>query len=394
MKRDRPCIGLLAGEPSGDRLGAALMRAITERVPSARFEGIGGPCMQALGFDSLWSMERLSVMGLVEPLKRLPELLRLRRSVCRHFGARPPAVFVGIDAPDFNLGVERFLHMRGVPTAHYVSPSVWAWRQGRVAAIAEAVDLMITLLPFEARFYEEHGVPVVFAGHPLADEIALTTDTAAAKERLGYAATDTVVAVLPGSRGGEVARLWPLFAETVSWCAARRPDLHFVVPAAGAARHCQLATMLAGDNRPEGVPPQRLQLLEGESHAAMAAADVVLLASGTASLEAMLLKKPMVVAYRLGPVSWQILRRLVKSKFVALPNLLADRALVPELLQEAATPAALGREILRWLDDTNARERYQRECTGWHHRLRRNAAAAAADAVLGLMPGASDECWR
>lgn len=368
-------IALVAGEASGDILGAGLMRALRARHPEVEFIGIGGPLMEAEGMVSYFPQERLAVMGLVEVLGRLPELLRRRRRLLKDLLAARPDAFIGIDAPDFNLDLEHRLRRAGIATVHYVSPSVWAWRQKRVFKIREACDLMLTLLPFEARFYEEHQVPVRFVGHPLADTIALEPDRAVARARLGIPAQACVVALLPGSRGGEVARLGGLFLEAAERLHAQRPGVRFVLPCATPARRQQLEALLGSRTLP-------VTLLDGQSHEALAACDAVLIASGTATLEAMLFKRPMVVAYRLAPLTYRILRRLVKSPYVSLPNLLAGRALVPELIQDAATAESLSAAILPLLDDG------QSQTEGFltlHQTLRRDASAQAADAVLQLV---------
>ena len=375
-------IAIVVGELSGDLLGAGLMTALRVRYPQLRFTGIGGPAMLAQGFQTLVPMERLAVMGLVEVLRHLPDLLALRRQLCRQFSADPPLAFVGIDAPDFNLGLERRLRARGIPTVHYVSPSVWAWRPRRVRKIGRAVDLMLTLFPFEAAFYQEHRVRVRAVGHPLADAIPLRSDPAAARQALGLPAPDEapVIALLPGSRLGEVSRLGPLLLDTAIWLYARRPDLRFVLPAATPHLHEVLAEMQA--DRAPGLP---LTLVQGQSRAAMAAADVVALASGTATLEAMLLKRPMAVAYRVAPMTAWLARRLVRVSHFALPNLLAGRELVPEFIQEAATVENLGPAVLRWLDEPLARDRLTAEFDALHDLLRRDANRQAADAILEML---------
>ncbi|MEY4640282.1 MAG: hypothetical protein RLZZ227_276 [Pseudomonadota bacterium] len=319
-------VGILAGESSGDILGAGLMQALRQKHPDIRFSGIGGPLMRAQGLVSRAPMECLSVMGLIEPLKRLPELLRIRGDIVRHFLSDRPDVFIGIDSPDFNLGVEYRLRAQGISTVHYVSPSVWAWRQGRIRKIATACDLVLTLFPFEADFYRQRKVPVCFVGHPLADAIPLEPDQLQARHALGLAVDDTVVALLPGSRQGEVARIGPVFLQTAALLAAHNPRMHFLLPCASAERRQQLQSLL-----PAGLGG--LHLLDGQSRVAMAAADAVLLASGTAALEAMLLKKPMLVCYKMAPLSYAIISRMLKVPYFSLPNLLAGEALVEELVQ-------------------------------------------------------------
>ncbi len=375
-------IAIVAGELSGDLLGAGLIAALKTRYPQARFIGIGGPEMLAQGFETVVPLERLAVMGLVEVLRHLPELLRIRRQLYQRLLTDPPAVFIGIDAPDFNLGLEQRLRSSGIPTVHYVSPSVWAWRPWRVRKIARAVNLMLTLLPFEADFYRDHQVAVRYVGHPLADVIPLRSDGASARQALGLTLpTDTrIVAVLPGSRVSEVNRLGPLLLDTAIWLHRQRPDLHFLMPAATPALSRLLAILIA--ERAPGLP---LTLIEGQSRMAMAAADVVLLASGTATLEAMLLKRPMVAAYRVAPLTAWIARRLVTIPHFALPNLLAGRTLIPEFMQEAATVANLGPAVLRWLDDAAACEQLIVEFDALHRQLRRNASAQAAAAIAALL---------
>ncbi len=372
-------IGIVVGEASGDILGAGLMDAIKKRYPDARFEGIGGPLMIARGFKSLYPQDRLAVMGLVEPLKRLPELLRIRRHLCQHFVSDKPDIFIGIDSPDFNLKLEEQVKNAGVPVAHYVSPSVWAWRQKRIFTIARSVDLMLTLLPFEAAFYEQHDVPVKFVGHPLADEFPMDVDVRSARERLEIPESAKVVALLPGSRGGEVKLLGDVFLKTAQWCLRRKPGLKFIIPAANDQRRRQLEAQLAGN------PELPVRVLNGQSQLAMRAADVVLMASGTTTLECLLLKRPMVVAYKMAPVSYAIISRLLKSKFISLPNLLADRKLVPEILQSQANPENLGEAVLHYLDNTDAAASLRVEFARIHQQLRCNASEKAADALLELI---------
>lgn len=377
-KANRPLrIGIVAGEMSGDLLGAGLLKAIREKHPDAVIEGIGGPQMLAAGCRSLFPLEELSVMGLVEVLAHLPRLLRIRRAIVRHFRAHPPDVFVGVDAPDFNLGVERRLRAAGIPTVHYVSPSVWAWRKGRVRTIARSVDRMLTLFPFEAAFYREHAVPVTFVGHPLADMIPERVAAEAARAALELPADVPLVALLPGSRAGEVARLADSFIATVHWCVQRRPGVHFAVPLANATTRGIFVDAL---NRHAGALP--VHLIDGNARQVMAASDAVLLASGTATLEALLLKRPMVVAYRLARLTHWLARRLVKLPNFALPNLLAGRPLVPEFLQDDVVPEALGEAVLTCLDDTATREHLIAAFDALHRELRRDADRGAAAAVL------------
>lgn len=375
-------IGIVVGEASGDILGAGLMAAIQARYPDAIFEGVGGPRMLALGFNSFFPQERLAVMGLVEPLKRLPELLRMRKSLRQHFIANPPDVFVGIDSPDFNLSLEGKLKAAGIPTVHYVSPSVWAWRQNRIVKIANSVDRMLTLLPFEAAFYEQHQVPVTFVGHPLATEFPLEVDQRGAREELGIKSDKKLVALLPGSRGGEVKLLGDLFLQTARCCLQKDPTLQFIIPAANADRRAQLEQQLVQFSAQHDELP--LRLIEGQSQIVMRAADVVLMASGTTTLEALLLKRPMVVAYKMAPLSYAIISRLVKSKYISLPNLLADQQLVPEILQDDATPKALCDAVMAYFSNTDRVAHLQAIFTDIHQQLRCDASERAADAVLAL----------
>jgi len=367
-------IALVAGEASGDILGAGLMRALKARHPAVEFIGVGGPLMQAEGLTSYFPMERLSVMGLVEVLGRLRELLARRKKLVADLIAAKPDVFIGIDAPDFNLNIERKLRQAGIKPVHYVSPSVWAWRQKRVLKIREGCDLMLTLFPFEAKFYEEKGVPVRFVGHTLADAIPLEADRAAARAELGLP-DGPLVALMPGSRGGEVGRLGALFLDTAQRLRALRPGVRFVMPCASAQRRAQLEELLAGRDLP-------LTLLDGQSHLALAACDAVLIASGTATLEALLYKRPMVVAYRLAPLTFWILKRMVKSPYISLPNLLAQRLLVPELLQDDATVEALAQTLSPLIEGGEEQTRGFDEI---HRTLRLDASNQAADAVLNLI---------
>lgn len=368
-------VALVAGEASGDILGSGLMQALKQRHPGIEFIGVGGPRMEAEGLKTHFPMERLAVMGLFEVLGRLRELLRRRKDLVQMLIAAKPDVFIGIDAPDFNLNIELKLRRAGIRTVHYVSPSVWAWRQKRVLKIKEACDLMLALFPFEARFYEEHAVPVRFVGHPLANTIPLEADRAGARERLDLPHDASVVALLPGSRGGEVGKLGALFLDTAQRLLQDRPGLRFVLPCASPERRVQIEAMLAGRNLP-------VQLLDGASHEALAACDAVLIASGTATLEALLYKRPMVVAYKVAPMTYRILKRLVKSPYISLPNLLAGRLLVPELIQDAATPEALATTLLPLLDDGSVQTE---SFDAIHRALRQDASAQAAEAVLALV---------
>lgn len=371
-------IGVLAGEASGDMLGARVLAALRQRFPDLCVEGIGGPLMADQGLRSMAPMERLAVMGLVEPLLRLPELLRIRREVLAHFSANPPDIFLGIDSPDFNLPLEQQLRARGVPTAHLVSPSVWAWRAGRIRRIKRAVDLMLCLFPFETAIFRQHAVPVQFVGHPLADEIPLQPDRAAARRALGLAPAARVLALLPGSRAGEVRLLAPLFLRTATLLRAADPGLVLLLPAANPTRAEELKHLLASYADPA------VTLVHGRSREVMMASDAVLLASGTATLEAALLRRPMVVAYRMGALSWLLLRQLVKIPYAALPNILAGRALVPELLQQGATPAAMAAALQPLLSGGPAANAQLQGFDSIQRVLSGGFAARAADALAAL----------
>jgi len=371
-------VGILAGEASGDLLGAGLMHSLRKLHPEIAFIGIGGPEMEKAGLVSRVPMERLAVMGLVEPLKRLSELLGIRKAFYQDLKNNPPDVFIGIDSPDFNLGLEVKLKALGIPTVHYVSPSVWAWRQGRIKKIQRAVDLMLALFPFEEKYYQQHNVAVSCVGHPLADELPLQVDVNAAREELSLEHNAKILAMLPGSRQGEVSRLGPVFLATARRCLEKWPGLKIVIPCAGEARKAQLSAMLEN----AGLPAIKLVL--GQSRTVMAAADCLLMASGTATLEGLLLKKPMIVAYRMAPFSYAIISRMLKSRYISLPNLLADKAFVPEFLQEAANPEALFSEIDKLLTQSESREAVISTWESIHQSLRRNASDTAAKAVLAL----------
>ncbi|MCQ4287987.1 lipid-A-disaccharide synthase [Pseudomonas stutzeri] len=368
-------VALVAGEASGDILGSGLMQALRAQHPEVEFIGVGGPLMEAQGLKSYFPLERLAVMGLVEVLGRLPELLARRKRLLKTLLEVRPDVFIGIDAPDFNLDLALKLRRNGIKTVHYVSPSVWAWRQKRVMKIRDACDLMLTLFPFEAKFYDAHQVAVRFVGHPLADTIPLEPDRAAARAALNLPQEGMIVALMPGSRGGEVGRLGELFLDAADRLRSMRPGIRFIVPCASPERRAQLEQMLAGRDLP-------LSLLDGRSHEALAACNAVLIASGTATLEALLFKRPMVVAYSVAPLTFRILKRMVKSPYVSLPNLLAQRLLVPELLQDAATPDAMAQLLSPLLDNGDI------QTEGFdaiHRTLRCDASSQAASAVLELV---------
>jgi lipid-A-disaccharide synthase len=375
-------IGLVAGEASGDTLGADFIRAVRRKVPDAQFFGVAGPKMLAAGCERWEHAEALAVMGLFEVLKELPRLARLLKSLTQRFLHVRPDVFVGIDAPDSNLRIARHLHAAGIPTVQYVSPQVWAWRQGRARTIHRAVDLVLCLLPFEQDFYRAHRMRAEFVGHPLADAIPLQVDRAAARAALSLAPQGEVVALLPGSRRGEVRRLASDFAATVCWLKQARADLCFIAPMASPATRSIFEDVLRRE-----APGIEVRLLDGQAQNALIASNVVLVASGTATLETALCNRPMVVIYRLGAMTAWLLRRLnlVKAKYFSQPNLLADRRVVGEYFQEDIVPEAIGAELLMWLDDAGRREDLEREFSRIHQQLRRGAGDRAAQAVLDLI---------
>ena len=340
-------LGLCAGEPSGDILAGAILRSWRAQTPALEASGIGGEQAIRAGLESFASMERLSVMGLIEPLKRLPELLSIRRQLITRQIALRPNLFIGVDSPDFNLPVEQRLKAAGIPTAHLVSPSIWAWRQGRIRGIRQAVDKMLCLLPFEVDLYHKAGIDAVCVGHPLADDLAMLPSAAHCRESFGLSDHGTVLGVLPGSRESEVRYLMPIFIEAIGILHRHAPELQFLVPAANQNRHAQILEMLQGQDVP-------VQVVLGNGREAMHCSDALLIASGTATLEAMFLKKPMVISYRMAAASWMLLSRMVKTPFVGLPNILARQAVAPEILQQDATAPRLAEEVMRVLDQGGA----------------------------------------
>lgn len=373
-------IGIVAGEASGDILGSGLIKALKKRFPDAEFEGIGGELMLAAGCHSHVSMERLSVMGLVEVLSRLRELLKVRRKLRNHFIANPPDLFVGVDAPDFNLKLEGWLKDAGVPTVHYVSPSVWAWKQKRIYKIKKTTDLVLSLFPFEAQHYAPTQQSVAFVGHPLATKIPASVNVVEARKRFAVKRGETIIAILPGSRGGELKYLSEPFLETARWLSERIENVRFVIPAANEHRHDQLHQLIN-----ERFADLNVQLVMKNSREVMAISDAILIASGTATLEATLLQKPMVVAYKMAGLTYSIYSRMVKSRFISLPNLLADEALVPEILQDDVKPDVLGPAVLKALQDEHYRAHLATRFAEIHKQLNMNADEKAADAVVSLL---------
>ena len=375
-------IVLVAGEASGDALGAGLVEELRKRFPDARFAGIGGDAMRAAGVQTWHDASELSVMGLFEVLRHLPRLLKLRREFRTRALAWRPDVVIGIDAPDFNLGVERWFKQRGVPTVHYVSPSVWAWREKRAEKIGASADRVLCLFPMEPAIYARHGVDARFVGHPMADAMPLHPDREAARAALGLPAGAPVLAVLPGSRLGEIERLGEVFFEAAWQVAEEMRALHVVVPAANA--RCR--ELLQAQMSRSALPVMHSHLLDGQARTALAAADVVLLASGTATLEAMLSKRPMVVGYRVSPLTYRIVRALglLKVDRYALPNVLAGEDLAPELMQDDCTPARLADAVLTWFQSPAAVAALQPKYLALHEQLRQGASASAAAAVASL----------
>lgn len=372
-------IAIIAGEASGDILGAGLVVALKDRYPDAEFYGIGGDLMIRKGFRSLVAMEQLSVMGLVEVLGRLRSLMALRKRLIADFIANPPDVFIGIDAPDFNLNIELALKAVGIPTVHYVSPSVWAWKKKRIYKIKQAVDLLFCLFPFEAKHYQKTQQKLAFVGHPLASEIDLDINTQAAKQALGYEAEQLLVAILPGSRSSETKYLASTFLQTALLLHQKYPEIKFLLPAANETRHGELLDLL------EQFPDLPIELYLKQSREVMAASDAILIASGTATLEALLLKKSMVVAYKMSPLTYAIYSRMIRSRFVSLPNILANEEVVPEVLQKQATAENLLRELELALFDSKQRERQHQLFSDIHQQLRMPSNEVAADAIETLI---------
>ncbi len=369
-------IGIVAGEASGDMLGAKLIQALKTHYPDLRIEGMGGHLMAAEGCHCLYDSERLSMMGFIEPLFHLPELIRLRRDLYQHFINMQPDVVIGIDSPDFNLGLELKLRAAGIPVIHYVSPSVWAWRQGRIKKIKKAVNLMLTLFPFEAAFYEKHHVPVRYVGHPMAENIPMQPDVLAARAALNIATEAKVVALLPGSRRQEIKFMGPVYLQAAKILFQKNPQLVFVTTQTNQTRFDEFYKLYQ-TLAPE--LPLMFTLRRGSD--VIAAADAVVVTSGTATLEVMLYKKPMVIAYRMSRITHWLAKRLVKSKFVGLPNLIADKPLVPELIQEQAIPVNIANHIENYLNHPALVTALQAEFTVLHQQLKMASQAMMVEAV-------------
>lgn len=368
----------VAGEASGDLLAAGVIAELRQRAPELCCAGVGGDRMIAAGFDAWAHVRELSVRGYAEVLRHLPRLLKLRRTLAQRLLAEPPAVFVGVDAPDFNLGLEERLRLRGIRVVHFVSPSIWAWRSERIGQIGRAVDRMLLVFPFEQAIYDRAGIAATYVGHPLAGMIPTVPDAAAARARLGMAADGAVVALLPGSRADEVRHLGTVFLAAAELLCRRDAGLRFVLPVADTGLRKMLLAMLAA--APGAA--ERLTLVDGRSHDCLEAADAVLVASGTATLETALYKRPMVIAYRMPRLSAWLMRRKGQIPWVGLPNILAGELLVPELLQERATPEALADALWAQLNDSELRARLERRFASMHEELRRDTASLAAEAIL------------
>jgi len=379
-------IGIVTGEASGDILGAALLVSLKRRYPACQFSGIGGERMIAEGFVSLFPQDRLAVMGLIEPLKRLPELLSIRKQLFEHFTGQNVDLLIGIDSPDFTLTLEKNVREQGIKTVHYVSPSVWAWRKGRIKLIKKAVDLMLTLLPFETDIYRQHNVPVAFVGHPLADQFPMGNDLEQSRcvlldifPEISLDSTRHMIACLPGSRHGEVERIGPALWESMQALYEHHPDIHILVPALNDTRHQQICEQL------EAYPELPVDVVKGHSQQVMAAANSVVMASGTTTLEAMLLKKPMVVVYKKDALSYAIISRLLTVEHISLPNLLAGEALVPELVQDAANPEEIVKAMRYWIENPEAVAALKDKFSQLHEHIHCNASEKAADAIDQLL---------
>ena len=380
MSKPAPQLAMVAGEASGDLLAGMLLEGLQQRLGPVQAAGIGGPLMAKQGFEAWWPHDELSVHGFnLEVLRRVGRIWRIRRQLGDRLLRERPKVFIGVDAPDFNFGLEARLKGAGIKTVHYVSPSIWAWRGGRIHKIARAVDHMLCLLPFEPQIYHRAGIEATFVGHPLAEAIPMVPPRAQARTALGLDDSRPVVAVLPGSRGGEVRLIAPAFLQAARLLHAERPDLQFILPAAPG----QFATLNA--LLQTHAPEVGVQLLQGQSHAALAACDVTLIASGTATLEAALFKRPMVIAYRVSPMSWQIMRRLAYLPWVGLPNVLAREFLVPERLQDQAHARQLADDVLAWLDDPQRCAQLGQRFEQMHLSLRCQTAEVASDVIAKLI---------
>jgi lipid-A-disaccharide synthase len=378
---DKVSIAMVAGESSGDLLASRLLSGLRPHLPDADIHGIGGKRMQEYGFRSDWPMEKLSVRGLFEVLAHYREIKGIQTALRDRLLMERPKVFIGVDAPDFNFGLEAPLRAAGIPTMHFIGPSIWAWRGGRIKKIARAVSHMLVVFPFEEEIYRKAGIPVTYVGYPLAEVIPMEPDVNAARQSLGLAASAKVVAILPGSRMSEIKYNTLAFVGAAQRLHSKDPSLQFIAPMAGERQQALFKELIARG----GLSDVPIQILPGQSHEAMAAADTVLVASGTATLEVALFKKPMVIAYRMLPASWYVLKHMGYQPWVGLPNILARDFVVPELLQDAATPDALADALWRQLEDDVFRARIRQRFTEMHHTLLRDTAQESAQAVLRLI---------
>jgi lipid-A-disaccharide synthase len=374
-------VAMVAGEVSGDMLAARLLAGLRPQLPQAKFYGIGGPRMQEQGFVSQLPMDKLTVRGLLAVIPRYREIKAIQNALRDRLLADPPAVFIGADYPGFNLGLEQQLKAAGIPTVHFVSPQIWAWRGGRIKKIIKSVSHMLVIFPFEEEIYRKAGVPVTYIGHPLAEVIPIQPDQAKARITLGLPQDVRVITVMPGSRMGELKYIATPFIETVKLMAQRDPDLRFVVPMAGERQRTYFNELVAR----AGLQDVRIDLVDGQSHTCIEAADAVLVASGTASLEVALFKKPMVIAYKVMALEWHLIKNMGYQPWIGLPNILAREFVVPELLQGAATPQALADAMWQQLNDAPNRVRLVQRFTDMHHSLLRNSAAESAAAVMRII---------
>ncbi len=372
-------LSLVAGEASGDLLAGLLLGGLKQRWPALQTDGIGGPRMAAHGFEAWWPHDKLAVRGYVEVLRHYREISGIRQALAKRLLAEPPRAFIGVDAPDFNLGLEARLKAAGIKTVHFVCPSIWAWRGGRAKKMAASCDHVLCLFPFEPELLQAHGVAASYVGHPLADAIPMAPPRAQARAALGLADDVPLVAVLPGSRRSEIEAIAPAFLQAVTLLSRQRPALRFVLPVAPGLGEL-LAPLVAAH-----APAAPLQLLDGQSHTALAACDLTLIASGTATLEAALFKRPMVIGYRMNSLSWQLMKRMRYQPWVGLPNILCRDFVVPELIQEDCQPPALAAAVGKGLDDTAGAAQIAQRFADLHHLLKRDTARCATDAIAQVI---------
>jgi len=379
MSANAPKVAMVAGEVSGDLLAGLLLGGLKQRWPAMSSMGIGGPNMAAQGFEAWWPHEKLSVFGYLDALRHYREISGIRTQLGDRLLQEPPDVFIGVDAPDFNFGLEARLKAQGIKTVHFVSPSIWAWRGKRINKIARSTDHMLCMFPFEPELYAAKGIPATFVGHPLADTIPMEPPCQASRQSLGLPLDAPVLAVLPGSRRSEIQHIAPAFLQAVTLLSHERPDMRFVMPVVPSLR-AMVEPLVA-----QYAPNANIMLLDGRSHEALAACDVTLIASGTATLEAALFKRPMVIAYRMGTITWQLMKRMGYLPWVGLPNILLRDFVVPERLQDAATPEQLSSDVLAWLDHPDKAEQVRQRFIELHHTLRRDTARCATEAIAQVL---------